>query len=394
MTKPQDITDLTFCRAVFAFWVFVYYLDQFVHVSHWLGPVAGLISHGYLGVDGFFMLSGLVLMHTHRAFDVEGMDGLFPKFALPKWGALWRFYAQRLGRIYPVYFVGLVLLLGLVAAGVKQGMLPLGASHFSLAALPRAFSLTQGWGGAVAAGSWYAPAWALSDLWLAYLLFPLLAVLLTYFGRNVALQIAIALFPILGVIYYYTGYTFNLTTSLGLLRLFPDFLLGMTMYRMAMVVADYNGVRGFFLWAGVGLIVVGAACSWDIMVLPGIWSLIFACYLQHDAQMAPFFGKSVGLLFLGRLSYCLYMSFALAGMLVYSLFLHQAWALATHKALFAFCVTGITFVLAVVLRGFVELPCRRLVHKWVQQAVPAPAPAPAIVPTITDVPDSSPPSLF
>ena len=392
MTKPQDITDLTLCRALFALWVFVCYLDQFVHISHLLGPLAGLISHGYLGVDGFFMLSGLVLMHTHREFDVEGIDGLYPKFALPKWTVVWRFYAQRLGRIYPVYVVVLLLLLGLVMAGVKQGMLPLGASHFSLAALPRALSLTQGWGGGAAAGSWYVPAWALSDLWLASMLFPFLALLLTYLGRNVALQVAIAIFPILGIVYYFTGYNFNLTTGLGLLRLFPDFLLGMTMYRMAMVVADYDGVRSFFLWGGVGLTLVGAAFSWDIIVLPGLWSLIFACYLQHDAQMAPFFGKNAGLLFLGRLSYCYYMSFALAGMLVYSLFAQQGWALATHKSLFVLCVTCLTFVVAVLLRGFVELPCRRLVNAWVHPAEPTPPTPPS--PTITDVPDPSPPSLF
>lgn len=392
MTKPQDITDLTLCRAIFALWALVYYLDQFVHVSHVLGPLAGLVSHGYLGVDGFFMLSGLVLLHTHREFDVEGMDGLYPKFALPKWAAVWRFYVQRLGRIYPVYVVSLLLLLGLVICGIKQGMLPMGASHFSLAALPRVLLLTQGWGGAAVSASWYAPAWVLSDLWLAYLLFPLLALLLTYFGRNVALQVAIALFPILGIIYFYTGYTFNLTSGLGLLRLFPEFVLGMTMYRMAMVVADYNGVRSFFLWGGVGLTLSGAVSSCDIIVLPGLWSLIFACYLQHDAQMAPFFGKSAGLLFLGRLSYCLYMSFALAGMLVYSLFLHQGWALATHKALFALGVICITFVLAVVLRGFVELPCRRWVNEWLYPV--APLPPPPASPTITDVPDPSPPSLF
>ena len=391
MTKPQDITDLTLCRALFALWVFVCYLDQFLHVAHALGPFAGLVSRGYLGVDGFFMLSGLVLMHSYRDFDVEGMDGLYPKFALPTWSVVWRFYAQRLGRFYPVYVVALLLLIGLVVAGVKQGMLPLGASHFSIMSLPRVLLLTQGWGGDAVAGSWYGPAWALSDLWLASILFPLLAVLLTYFGRNVALQIAIAIFPIYGVIYYYTGYNFNLTNGLGLLRLFPDFLLGMTMYRMAMVVADYNGVRGFFLWSGVGLTLVGALCSWDIMVLPGLWSLIFACYLQYDAQMAPLFGKPASLLFLGRLSYCLYMSFALAGMLVYSLFLRQGWALATHKALFVLCVTVVSFVLAVLLRGFVELPCRRLVNKWVHPAEPPPPPS---SPKVTDVPDSSPPSLF
>ncbi len=59
------IDDLTACRAVFAGWVFLYHLN--LHLGPgglaWLRP---LVGRGYLGVDGFFVLSGLVLASRIR----------------------------------------------------------------------------------------------------------------------------------------------------------------------------------------------------------------------------------------------------------------------------------------------------------------------------------------
>lgn len=369
MDSTQEITDLTICRALFAAGVFVCFLNQFLHFSHFLGRFSGLVSHGYLGVDGFFMLSGLALMHVHREFDVVGMDGPVPEFSWPKWSGVWRFYVLRVGRIYPVHLVTLLVVVALVWAGLGPFMQPLGHARFSLGAGLRNMVLVQGWGGE-AFGSWNVPAWALSDLWAGYLLFPVLAMLLNYFGRNVALQIALVVFPVLGVIYYYAGGTLDLRSGAGLLRFFPEFIAGMAMYRVAVVVADYNGVRGFFLWVGVGLTLVGVALSCDIAAVPGLWALIFACYLQHGAEMKPFFGRARVLLFLGRLSYCFYMSFAIAGMLVYALFVHLGWRILGHGLLFALCVTLITFGLAVLLRGVVEGPCRRWVTLCLHRVTP------------------------
>ena len=57
MIMKQEITDLTIARAIFAAWVFIYHVDLYLNFSAWLGPFAGLIRHGYMGVDGFFILS-------------------------------------------------------------------------------------------------------------------------------------------------------------------------------------------------------------------------------------------------------------------------------------------------------------------------------------------------
>ena len=77
--------------------------------------------------------------------------------------------------------------------------------------------------------------------------------------------------------------------------------------------------------------------------------------------------------FLGLLSYCFYMSFAIAEMLTMRGFQHFGWQPTKEKLLFAAIMTALTFILAIMLRGFVEQPCRRAVNRWlqpVQEAAP------------------------
>ena len=68
------------------------------------GAVGGPIPRGYLAVDFFFMLSGLVLAHVHGE--------RFAQKPVP--GAVRRFLWLRLCRVYPVHFA---ITLCLVPAG-------------------------------------------------------------------------------------------------------------------------------------------------------------------------------------------------------------------------------------------------------------------------------------
>src|ERR1700733_7418162 len=102
MQASREITDLTVCRALFAAWVFAYHVDLYLGLSHLLGPFAGWLGRGYLGVDGFFLLSGLILARTHREFSPRAPGRFGPK--------AWRFFSRRLARIYPVHAATLCLL--------------------------------------------------------------------------------------------------------------------------------------------------------------------------------------------------------------------------------------------------------------------------------------------
>src|SRR5271165_44595 len=111
MTAKQEITDLTICRAAFAGWVFAYHVDLYVNFSAWLGPFSGLIRRGYLGVDGFFILSGLILARMH------------PELARESSGAF-KFWGKRLARLYPVHAVTLCLFGAILLAGLLHGIAP------------------------------------------------------------------------------------------------------------------------------------------------------------------------------------------------------------------------------------------------------------------------------
>lgn len=384
MSQKPDITDLTICRAAFAAWVFVYHVDLYLNFSAFLGPFAGVIRHGYMGVDGFFILSGLILMHTHREFDVKAMDTPKAKFALPGLASSLRFYGKRLARIYPVHLAALLILLALSFAGDAAGMTAHAVQRFGLDSFIQNLLLVQGWGGDHF-GAWNYPSWSVSAEWAGYLLFPLFAVILTYFNNYVSLQVAIIIFPILGFIYVYSGHSLNLTFGSGLLRFFPEFIAGMAAYRVATPVADSNAWRGFFLWGGTSLTVLGAVLGVDLVTVIGLWALIFAFYLQADAQLPPILGRRPMLRFLGLLSYCFYMSFAIAELVTVRAFAHFNIAPKDEKFIFAASMTLLTFILAFLLRGFVEQPCRRAAERWL--APPSP-PDDKKKQAVTEIPQS------
>ena len=374
MSQKPDITDLTICRAAFAAWVFVYYLDLHLHFSQALGPFSALIAHGYMGIDGFFILSGLILLHTHREFDAIATGYFDVEFRWPSRGAVLRFYAKRLARIYPVHLATILILLALLTCG-PLGAAPQVLQRFGIATLAKSLLLAQGWGTDHFEALNYT-AWSISTEWAGYLLFPFFALILTYFIREVSVQIIIMVFPLLGLIYFFSGRTLNLAFGAGLIRFFPEFLSGMAAFRIAGAVADHLFVRRLFLGGGATLVFVGSATGADLATVLGLWALIFGFYLQADAQRPPVLGRRPVLHFLGLLSYCFYMSFAISELFTLQVFRHFGWQPMDEKLFFAALVTGIAFVLAVLLRSFVEQPCRRAIDRWLQ-TVQATSPAAA-----------------
>lgn len=106
-----QVSDLTCCRASFAAGVFSYHVNLQNPYAPPLGPAGSLVRHGFVGVDAFFILSGLVLAHVHpmllpRAAEVRG------------------FLLKRLVRIYPVHLAMIVLFLVLLRVSAATGLHP------------------------------------------------------------------------------------------------------------------------------------------------------------------------------------------------------------------------------------------------------------------------------
>ena len=157
----------------------------------WLGPFAGWLGRGYLGVDGFFLLSGLILARTHPEFAPRAPGRFAPKS--------WRFLTQRLARIYPVHVAILCLLAVFLLLAQAQGFSPRIASRFGLVPLVQNLLLIQGWGFADA-GTWNYPSWSISTEWAGYLAFPVLWRALCWCEALVAGPLVLVGFLLLGLL--------------------------------------------------------------------------------------------------------------------------------------------------------------------------------------------------
>jgi peptidoglycan/LPS O-acetylase OafA/YrhL len=128
-------------------------------------PVVGELIHwGWLAVDLFFILSGFIMMHVHgeefRSFSMERAR---------------RFLALRFIRIYPAHAIVLLLHVPLYFVAVALGM-HLNQDAFSTRAFVLSAFMLNGWGFPGSEG-WNVPSWSVSSEWFAYLMFPVLALL-------------------------------------------------------------------------------------------------------------------------------------------------------------------------------------------------------------------------
>ncbi|MDD2704779.1 MAG: acyltransferase [Acidocella sp.] len=363
MNAKQEITDLTICRAVFAAWVFTYHVDLYLNFSAWLGPFADLIRHGYLGVDGFFILSGLILARVHPEVAGKAARMLFPPFELPSFKTMLLFWGKRLARIYPVHLATMLILGALVLAGLAHGWAPRDPGRFDVSSFLQNLFLVQGWGGADQ-GTWNYPSWSVSTEWAGYLLFPICWYLLSYFIPLVAIQVAIVGFVAMGLIFVVHGDNLNLTFSLGLVRFFPEFLIGICTARVVHLYADFQMLRRGSFILGLVLSIASVAFGVDFAAVLGIWLVLFAFLMQADADCPPMLGQRPLLRRFGILSYSFYMSFAVSELLLSQWFRRENWPPASHGILFAGGMLGITVILAIFLHFAVETPCRRIADRW------------------------------
>ena len=163
------IRQLTGVRFVAAAWVVLYHLQGPLNTIGLLAiPVFGdMLRVGRLGVDLFFALSGFILTHTYLNRLGEQVHAK----------ATVKFWWLRLARVYPVHFVMLVVAGVAVVAQARVTGKALDRDWLTPLDFGRNVLLVQEWGSDPQRG-WNLVAWSLSMEWLAYLIFPLLVLVL------------------------------------------------------------------------------------------------------------------------------------------------------------------------------------------------------------------------
>lgn len=191
----HELRALTSLRGIAA-WLVVFF-----HIRHALigvpAPVMAVFAHGYLAVDFFFLLSGLVIWLNYGArLHGEG------------WRAVPDFLRRRVARIWPLHLgmLGFAVALALALRATGRA-----TPHFPFAELPLHVLLLQNWGFTTGL-AWNDPAWSISCELGAYLLFPLLALAVDW--RRVPGAVLIAVLAAL-VLALHTLFAANGASQLG-----------------------------------------------------------------------------------------------------------------------------------------------------------------------------------
>lgn len=179
MGKGQSqINQLTGLRFVAALMVYLSHLQPPVKAPR---PVLTFMSSGYSGVTLFFVLSGFVLAYNYY----ETMSWrTYLKFLLARWGRVYPLYAVLLG-----WFVVETLVKDLPLKNIWQHV-------FMLQAWSPDLNVAYGYN---------SPAWSLSVEAFLYVAFPLVCLLVAFFGRSVSLLISfcVGVFLINGVLAFW-----------------------------------------------------------------------------------------------------------------------------------------------------------------------------------------------
>ncbi|MCB8878633.1 acyltransferase [Acidisoma cellulosilytica] len=287
-----DLPDLTAARGLLALWVFAYHAN--LHLA--FAGTASFIGRGYLGVDGFFVLSGLVLAHRHPA----------PVQTVAAYGGFWW---RRFVRLYPTALAMLLLLALLFLLAKLAGVHP----HQALRASGREFLLqllllnglgfSDGW-------TWNYPSWSISTEWIGYLLFPAIALGIARLGLRSTVQGLIAMALLLLVLSGSSPSGLNLSYQGALPRFLPEFAAGILLARLVHLgwrpwPWQIIGIAGLVLLT-LGIWLRQHTAMGDALVASALWLLLWA--MATGPQRL--FARLPILMRFGALSYPFYMAYA------------------------------------------------------------------------------------
>ena len=213
MRHPRgEVRALTGARGVAAWFVVLFHIR--LSIAGLPAPIAQLFAKGYLAVDFFFLLSGFVIwlswgerLHTQRR------------------AAIGPFLRKRIARIWPLHAVMLAATVALALLFIATGRADPAAFPFQ--DLPLHVLLLQDWG-MTDRLAWNVPSWSISAEMGAYLVFPIVAMLVDWRRVPTAALMAIAAMLLVGlcVAMRETRLLGVDITRYGLVRCLCEFLTG------------------------------------------------------------------------------------------------------------------------------------------------------------------------
>lgn len=260
---PPRVASLTRLRLLLIGWVVVYHLELALRALQGIPVAEHVALRGYLGVDGFFLLSGFALWLGYHGRPPHGLDGYR------------RFLVRRLARIWPLHAAALLALAGLVGLAAAAGLTINDPERFGAREFWLQLALINAWE-TTDVHAWNYPSWALSAEWAGYLAFPV--VLVAVMRAPVALLAPLAA-ACLGVLVWLGGEAMpglNHTLHLGLVRFGAEFVLGMAVARLC--TGGHMPAAATVAIAAVA-IPIGLWWRMDPLTVVGLVALIASLYL-------------------------------------------------------------------------------------------------------------------
>ena len=352
--KPQEIRTLTVLRGVAASWVVLYHFAKHFDVD--LESVT-LVANGFLAVDLFFYLSGFIIFLVYFESFEAG------RFSFSD------FIKKRFARLYPVHLVTTVLIAGLFVASAAAGLRALPetftAYHFLINIL-----MLHAWG--VSGGlSFNYPSWSISAEMFAYALFPMIALFVHRFRLWIVGLAAFILLSLLAIIAReWVGRPLvHLTYDFSILRILPEFLIGGWTYMVVRSLSRPSETVIRLLGAGSVLASLVMFSVWDASVYMTLVFpvLIASLYWLEGDEQSPTQQRTrlglpyEGLVYLGKISYSLYMIHAFFEMTCFSV-IEKAFGYPADSVpvFWVVPVMLMTFVGAAIVYEVVEKPGRKV----------------------------------
>jgi peptidoglycan/LPS O-acetylase OafA/YrhL len=359
MRKPERLSALTGLRCFAAINIVLFHFSN----PQWFGPLAPIVNAGYASVSFFILLSGFVLAYNYAS---KARAGQLDKV---------RFWEARFTRLYPIYFLSLLLSWQVVP--IEYSVRTHAMFWWGMALTPL---LLQGWVPMLATFL-NTPAWTMSAESFYYLLFPwmvrwkgptrLSTRLATLFGVWM-----LGLIPgTLYVIFNPDGIPHPDRWSWGpwlqALKYTPLPHLASFVFGILLAGLDERIARAHPMRVVLGL--SGFAATFAILYNAG--HIPYA--LLHDGMLMPFFGCMIlglagvnwlswlfglrPLVFIGEASYCLYLLHFNLWNLIHNSHILNRLGLARFDPWISY---ALLITMALLALHFVEKPAQSLLRRW------------------------------
>lgn len=363
MMKKQ-VKSLTSLRGIAAISVVFHHYTQYLLPE--ISPVwlnyTHYFSNGYLWVDFFFMLSGVVLAHVYGQQFIAGFNSSNYK----------KFVIARFARIYPLHLLTLLVFFGFELFSYlisnKSNLL---INHFSgstsLSALVENIFLLQG---TQSTTTWNQPSWSIGAEWFVYLLFPLLCYVLKIQKTIVLFISYCCLLVTLFLLISTTVGHLDLSGWPAILRAFLEFTVGLLLYKVyvSTELSYYFKDQSLMLVAIVAVVLTMHFDWHDILVIPAFSLLILTAALST--------GNVVDLLnsqkmeYLGNISFTIYMIHWPLYIVVSRLWLKftkqtfgEGLSIIEATGVLLICITMVLLISGVIYRKF-EIPIRHYINTY------------------------------